>query len=830
MAVPEHNMRPLRPGSDLLPFELRGRSPHPHDLGVLDEDDGAPSIRDMLMSLYRLLRHRWRLVLAGWFLTLVPLCAYIVMSVPEYTSEGAVQVSKGSPFGAASPLMEMAAGMGPKAETETEVEILKRRQFVVHALTALRLHVVDLNGPGAFSTNLDVTLRGTSPVPATLKALRRSIDLVEVPLDRFVPTRVVVTATGNESVTLAIGKEGEEETFEMRVGELFEHPTVRLRFAELPLPPGESMTIGVLPEGELLQRYKDRIGVGSLGSARMPTNIVRISAVHTDRETAREVVQMMMEQYLDQTLDWQSESASKAASFIEVQLDEVRGSLRAAEEKLLTFARQERAVQLDTQARVEIEKAAELEAQRIGLELQEKTIGGVLARIKGGESPKASLTSNFFDDPVLATSIAALTEAETKHEMLKASYAPGHPHFQELERSLTLQRSEVSRLMRSAQRNISAQRKQIEGALEELNEAMTHYPDKQLELARLTRDMEVSQRLYTLLLEKLEEAEIVKASTTTDKRIVDDANVPHEKTKPKRFQLLLFGVTGGLLFGIFAAFVAHVLQQRLDTVDAIRDIAAIPTYGTVPEVAQKAADRLAVADVWTTSQSSLGEAFRALGVSVTLTPGVGTQGRLLAVTSSQPGEGKSTISANLAVALSRNDKRVLLVDLDLRRPTQHRMWKVPRQPGYSDLVGRGANPADVTELGKKIEGFDVTLLTAGTRLPDPVAAVMNASLANLLAAWKREFDFVIVDCPPAFVAETLALVQHADLVLLVARPGVIERGNLRHAMDSLVRLDIPKGLVLNGVNRKHADDAYGTGYYYYYGRSYAAGEDEASPS
>jgi len=778
------------------------------------------------MGFIRLLRHRWRLILGLWFLTLIPVVGYVVTSVPEYTAEGAVQVSKGSPFGPASPLMELAAGFAPKAETETEVEILKRREFIVRALTSLRLHVVDANGPGGFSTDLRVTLGDTSPVSPKLKHLRSVLDVMEVPLDHFSPTRVLVTVNGS-AMELRIGEEDSEtlETRTISVGELVELPTLRVRFAALPLPSGESIELRVLPQGELLRQYGARIGVGSLGSARLPTNIVRVSAQHPDRETARNIVQTMMEQYLEQTLAWQSESASKAASFIESQLLDVRKTLRASEDTLLEFARRERAVQLDTQARVEIEKAAELEAQRIALELQERTIGGVLARVNNGQQAKASLTSNFFDDPVLAASIAALTESETKHEMLKASYASDHPHFQELERSVKLQRSEVSRLMRSAQRNISAQKKQIDQQLASLNEAMTHYPDKQLELARLTRDMEVSQGIYTILLEKLEEAEIVKASTTTDKRIVDNASMPHKETKPQRKRLLIMGVGAGLLFGILMAFVVHTLQQRLDTVDSIRDIAVVPTYGTVPEVSQPDVDRLSVEDVWGAPQSSLSEAFRALGVSVALTPGVPGHGRLLAVTSSQPGEGKSTISANLAVALSRNDKRVLIIDLDLRRPTQHRMWKVARQPGYSDLISGGANPADIAELGRRIEGVEATLLPAGTRLPDPVAAVMNSSLASLLAAWKREFDFVIVDCPPAFVAETIALVQHADLVLLVARPGVIERGNLKHAVDSLARLDIPKGLVLNGVSRKHADDAYGTGYYYYYGRSYGPNDD-----
>jgi Mrp family chromosome partitioning ATPase len=98
-------------------------------------------------------------------------------------------------------------------------------------------------------------------------------------------------------------------------------------------------------------------------------------------------------------------------------------------------------------------------------------------------------------------------------------------------------------------------------------------------------------------------------------------------------------------------------------------------------------------------------------------------------------------------------------------------------------------------------------------------------LRELLSAWSREYDWIVIDSPPAFVAETSALAQYADLILLVARPGVVERANLRHAVEALERTDVPRGLVLNAVGREHAGYYYGSGYYYYhasYGRD--AGE------
>jgi Mrp family chromosome partitioning ATPase len=145
-------------------------------------------------------------------------------------------------------------------------------------------------------------------------------------------------------------------------------------------------------------------------------------------------------------------------------------------------------------------------------------------------------------------------------------------------------------------------------------------------------------------------------------------------------------------------------------------------------------------------------------------------------------------------------------------------------------VGTGGGPQDLQRLAHHSPDFGTTVLTAGTPLPDTVAAIMTPALPELLTAWRREYDWIVIDSPPAFVAETSALAQHAELVLLVARPGVVEKANLKHAMEALGRTNTPRGLVLNAVGRQHAGYHYGSGYYYYhasYGREADAVDSKA---
>jgi Mrp family chromosome partitioning ATPase len=154
---------------------------------------------------------------------------------------------------------------------------------------------------------------------------------------------------------------------------------------------------------------------------------------------------------------------------------------------------------------------------------------------------------------------------------------------------------------------------------------------------------------------------------------------------------------------------------------------------------------------------------------------------------------------------------------------QHRYWGIPRAPGYSDLLAKGSGPEQARSLLRHIDPWNVDVLTAGTKLPDTMGALMGEALESMLVYWSERYDYVLLDSPPAFVSDAAILGRHADLILLVARPGVVERSNIRHAAVTLSRLEAFKGLVLNNVERKHAEYYYYGGYYY--AGTYAASED-----
>ena len=794
-----------------------------------DADRRRSSTGQALLSLLSELRRRWLLASLAFLAILGPVIAYAVTAVPRYTSSGVLQVTAQGP--ALNPFVELTGG--GRTEVETEVQILRRREFVLAVFRDLKLNLVDPLQPSSVTNDLSIALGGRSPIRPELVRARDALDLIEVAPDTFGSVPVAITAVDADTASVSIGENPARE-YEIGLGETLEDESVSLRFQSMPVDVGETLELAVVGDGMLFETAGASLKVSGLGSSRKATNLVQIQFTHPDRRIAQAVVEGIMGRYLDQSLRWQALSASNSADFIEQRLSEAEAELKSDEEELRTFAEEEHAVQLDKQAELTITSTADLEAEKQQIELQEQVIGTVLNGMRRKKAGSASLTANFFDDPVLAANVSALTEAETEFSVLKATLTPEHPQVVALNEQIALRQQEVAKLLKSARRNLTTRRTEIDKKLEEAMGSLSAYPDKELELARRRRDVEVDQRLYSFLLEKFQEAEIMEASTTTDKRIVDAAALPHRKTSPSRGQLAITGTIGGLMFAFASVYLAHLLQRRLETVEAVKGAVPYPVYGTIPAIGgagrkgRKASPaRIAPSTVWEDNHGSIAEAFRALAVSVSLAPAVPGRGRIIQLTSSQPGEGKSTVIANLAVALAKTGARVLLVDLDLRKPVQHRSWAIRRSPGFSDLAAQAGGPDEARSMLQQSGDWGVDILTAGTKLPDTLGVLMDDLLESMLVHWSKRYDFVLLDSPPAFVADSSILARHVDLLLVVARPGVVERGNIRQAVDSLVRIEANKGLVLNAIERRHAEYYYGSGYYY--SRSYGPSQDDEQP-
>jgi tyrosine-protein kinase Etk/Wzc len=751
----------------------------------------------------------WRTLAVPLFLVLIGAVAYLLVVVPRYSSSGIVQVSTQDTAGA-SALFDI-TGIGRPSPIETEVEILRSRSIVGAAVRRLGLNISQETP--AYVLDLDVTLRGKSPVHADLLALRHIMRDVEIDdwIERGVSAVLSVAPDGSLRAQIA-GR----PPATVRPGERYDGDGVHFRVvaSDPQWRPKAAVAVNLVPEDMVVQSLRERLSVEMIGG-RKETNLVGVSMSYEDRAIARDLVNAILDEYLEFALKWHTERADKTAKFIEGQLEAVQQGLEVDERQLQSFLEGSGAVALTEQATGLVQGSAELELDLRKTRIQEDLLSLVSSEMSRAEREGGpiALSGDFLaDDELLGQSVGALNELEMKRETLLAEATMTHPEVRRLDEEIRRVRGQVHELIQASRDRIRERRHGITKALDDIQGELSAFPDKERQMAALRRKLDVSQELYTFLLTKLEESRITRASTTTDKRIVDLATTAPRAERPKRGTTAMLALVVGIIVGIAAVFLRRALDPKVRDEDEAKGIARIPVYGVVPnlKVLGLVSGRHPILErVWDAPKGPGAESFRTLRTNVEFAQVGDKRLQVVQVTSSEPGEGKSTILSNLAVALAKAGHRVLIVDLDLRRPVQHRFWSVPRAPGLTDhLVGRAA--LSVAELAQ----WGVRVVSAGHEPPESQRLLASENLAALMAGWRAAYDYVLLDTPPLLVADSLVISRLSDMVLFVVRPRWCRRAAIKMASQTCRKMALVRGLVINGALTRRG------GYYHYYRGSY----------
>jgi polysaccharide biosynthesis transport protein len=318
---------------------------------------------------------------------------------------------------------------------------------------------------------------------------------------------------------------------------------------------------------------------------------------------------------------------------------------------------------------------------------------------------------------------------------------------------------------------------------------------------------------------------VVAGLRSTNVNVVDYADQPAGPSDPKIPLILFLGLGGGLFLGVVGAFVLENLDDSLSSTEEAEIYSGLPSLAAIPLVAIRHSsrkilrtgveksgavhvDRIAL----THPNSHAAEAFRALRTSILLSRSENPPKTIL-VTSTFPGEGKSTTSLNAAVTLAQEDARVLLIDADMRRSSLHRSLGLESQPGLSAVL---TGSRTLEECIAQIEQLpNLHLLPGGALPPHPAELLGSPAMKNLLQQCREKYDFIVIDTPPVLtVTDGVILAAEADATVLVMRAGQTSRQGLRRARNLLLRAKAKiVGLVINGIDLNSPD------HYYYYGRS-----------
>ncbi|WP_339612342.1 polysaccharide biosynthesis tyrosine autokinase [uncultured Pseudoalteromonas sp.] len=397
---------------------------------------------------------------------------------------------------------------------------------------------------------------------------------------------------------------------------------------------------------------------------------------------------------------------------------------------------------------------------------------------------------------------------------------------------LELKRLELSRKFKDSHPTYQGVLEQIE-AVEKQKQNLVgevgNLPETQQELLRLKRDVEVSNQIYTLLLSKTQELDIVRAGTVGNVRVIDHAEVNTSKpVKPKKALIVVMATMLGGMLAVAIVLIQKAIHKGVEDPNEIEAL-GLPVYASVPysdyqdkltgfSKAKKGRNKpKTILAVDNPADLSI-EALRSLRTSLHFAM-MESKNNLIAISGPSPGVGKSFISVNLATVLAQSGKKVLIIDADMRKGYLQTQFGMQWDDGLSDYLSGRLNLEQVT---KHSQVQDLDVITRGQIPPNPSELLMHSNFSKLVEEIKSKYDIVIIDTPPILAVTDPAIVSaHTGTTLLVTRFGQNHAREIELTRNRFEQNGIDvKGVVFNGVLRK-ASNAYG--YYGYYNYEYKSG-------
>jgi capsular exopolysaccharide synthesis family protein len=366
--------------------------------------------------------------------------------------------------------------------------------------------------------------------------------------------------------------------------------------------------------------------------------------------------------------------------------------------------------------------------------------------------------------------------------------------------------------------------------------AATQLNEQSIEYLQLKREAESNRTLYDSLNQKLKEASVTSGLKLSNVSIVDTARVPSSPSSPNLSSNISLALLFGLLSGVSLALLLEMLDNTVRTPEQAEDVSSLPSLGTVPLTCEEPATKAKSNSNWITvgaranprkemglisferPKSKVAESYRALRTSILLSS-IGHPPQVLMLTSALPQEGKTTTSINTAIVLAQKGGNVLLIDADMRRPSIHQVFGIRASKGLSSVLSGSSSFEDSVVTAADIPNLDV--LPAGPQPPNPAELLGSSLLHDYLTRWRKQYDFIVVDTPPALsVTDAVLLSAQMDSVILVLRSGKTTKEALRRARQLFDKINVRVlGVVVNAVDL-HSPDAQYYGYDYGYSHSY----------
>ena len=575
------------------------------------------------------------------------------------------------------------------------------------------------------------------------------------------------------------------------------------------------------PPPSALQSWAVGIVMSSVSISPVPgSRLVDIGFADINPERAEQIANAYADAYVASTVDKRFQANSYAKTFLEDQINQLKIRLEDSEKAMLNFAEQQKMVEIGEKASIAESNFAaastavgQLEADRIKNEQLWREV----------ENAKAINVPQLLSNGVIEALRAQRKALDTEYQEKLESFKPGYPamvqltnKMKEVDRQLAAEVNTIRNSLKASYESSLAQESEMKTRVERLRGEVLELQKQNIQYNILKREVETNRGLYNNLLQRYKEVDLAGGVGTNNVFIVDRASGAAASIETSLMRSLMLSLALGFGAGVGLAYLLEVLDERVRAPEELEQLSGLATLGIIPQIESAEAFSEAIKD----PRSPLSEAYRSFATALQFTTESGLP-RSVAVTSSGPGEGKSTTVVAIGRYFAQVGLKVLLVDADLRRPSLHSKLGLDSSIGLSNFLTGSSLPPEVIQ---KTDHPNLAFMASGTLPPNAADLLGGARLYSLISLGSEVFDLIVFDSPPVLgLADAQLISGAAGATVFVVGAADQKKEMLRSALR---RLRFARAKLIGTVLTKF--DPKTVGYAYAY--SYKYGYEYSSPA
>ena len=752
-----------------------------------------------IKELFNNLAEKWHLFLLSILICLLVAFMYSQYTSPTFLVNAKLLVKdddKGGGLGKqAGALMDLGGIMGGKNSVDNEVEILKTRFLMEKVVREMQLNII-------YSEKKNLLKRELYLAPFKFNILK-GIDTLM--------TKVFEVSRVSEN---RLKIKGEEFQLEVAFGERFNVPGVGLvQFDPTSnrIASNESYYVTINSIDERVAALMSQL---SVSTANKMVSIVDLEFRYTLPKKGEDILKVLINNYIQANLSDKNAIADSTYTFIKERLNKIASELGDVENEVEVFKKRNQLADMSEQGKLLVQTTSEFTTELAKSETQVTVLNDLEKYLKDNSNNKRVFPSSLIPDMVFSNLMSQYNALLVEREKQLLSVTEESPFIQNIDKQIAGLKNDILTNIQSTKSSAIATRDKLRSQVNSAEGQISAVPQIEKNYLKLARNQQIKQELYIFLMQKAEETAISKTANNAIAKIIDPPKSGNVPISPKKQLIYLVGILAGLTIPILILLARNFLNTTISTKEDIVALTKVPIIGEINH--NDSSDNLIVANQ---SRSAISEQFRALRTNLSFYLKNNNQKAIL-VTSSMSGEGKSFSAINLANTLALTGKRVLLMELDLRKPGLSAKLNISNSIGFSNYTIDDA--VTVKDIIKPLTiNKNMFIISSGPLPPNPAETLMSERMPDLIFQLKREFDYIIMDAPPiGIIADAQLLSHYCDATLYIVRQKFTQKHQLNiveelYSSSKMTNL----GIVVNDITGKD----YGYGYRY---GNY--GEDEKS--